>query len=111
MSLLCRKDIKMTYFIFDESPIQKGKYLLRPNYPLLPLNGTSGSYGILAARIMNLPYADFLRMCRDLYGAEVIGKNHMYPVAYFPNFKDGQPLIDELNKRVKILLKEKEENK
>lgn len=94
----------MTYFIFDDSPIQKGKFLLRPNYPLLPLKGTKGSYNLLASRLMNLSYADFLRMCRDLYGAEIIGKNFMYPIAYFPNSKIGQPLIDELNKRVKILL-------
>lgn len=94
----------MTYFIFDDSPIQKGKFLLRPNYPLLPLKGTKGSYNLLASRLMNLSYADFLRMCRDLYGAEIVGKNSMYPIAYFPNSKIGQPLIDELNKRVKILL-------
>lgn len=94
----------MTYFIFDDSPIQKGKFLLRPNYPLLPLKGTKGSYNLLTSRLMNLSYADFLRMCRDLYGAEIIGKNSMYPIAYFPNSKIGQPLIDELNKRVKILL-------
>ena len=94
----------MTYFIFDDSPIQKGKFLLRPNYPLLPLKGTKGSYNLLASRLMNLSYADFLRMCRDLYGAEIIGKNSMYPIVYFPNSKIGQPLIDELNKRVKILL-------
>lgn len=94
----------MTYFIFDDSPIQKNKFLLRPNYPLLPLKGTKGSYNLLASRLMNLSYADFLRMCRDLYGAEIVGKNSMYPIAYFPNSKIGQPLIDELNKRVKILL-------
>lgn len=94
----------MVYFLFDESPMQVGKYLIRPNYPLLPLKGTKGSYGILEARIMNLPYADYLRMCRDLYGAEVIGKNHMYPVAFFQDKKKAQSLIDELNKRAKILL-------
>lgn len=97
----------MTYYIIDESPIQNGKYMLRPNYPLLPLNGTKGSYNVLGARIMNLSYSDFLRMCRDLYGAEIIGKNKMYPIAYFPNYKSAQPLVDELNRRIKILLKER----
>lgn len=101
----------MTYFVFDESPMQEGKYMLRPNYPLLPLKKTDGSYNILAARIMNLSYADYLRMCRDLYSAEIIGKDKMYPVAYFSSSKAGQELIDELNRRVKILLKERERGK
>ena len=99
----------MEYFIFDESPIQKGKFLLKPNHSLLPLNGTKGSYNLLAARLMNLSYADFLRMCRDLYGAEIIGKKSLYPVAYFSDCKVGQSLINELNKRVKILLNKKKE--
>ena len=60
---------------------------------------------------MNLSYADYLRMCRDLYSAEIIGKDKMYPVAYFSSSKAGQELIDELNRRVKILLKERERGK
>ena len=49
-------------------------------------------------------------MCRDLYGAEIIGKGRGYPVAYFDNYKSAQSLIDELNRRTKILLKEREKN-
>ena len=98
----------MTYFVLDNSPLQENKYILRPNYPLLPLKGTKGSYNILAARLMNLSYANFLRMCRDIYGAEIIGKNSLYPVAYFSEYKLGQSLVNELNKRVKILLDKKE---
>ena len=45
----------------------------------LPLKYTRGSYAILAARVMNLTYANYCRMCRDLYGAEIIGKNSYYP--------------------------------
>ncbi len=100
----------MVYFIFDESPIQTGKYLIRPNYPLLPLTYTEGSYNILPARIMNLSYAAYLRMCRDLYGAEIIGKDKFYPIAYFQDRKNGQLLIDELNKRTKILLERRKNN-
>ena len=37
----------MVYFIFDESPIQVGKYLIRPNYPLLPLKGTKGQKEVI----------------------------------------------------------------
>ena len=99
----------MVYFLMTESPISH-KYMITPNFPLLPLESTTGSYNILAARIMSLSYADFLRMCRDLYGAEIIGKGRGYPVAYFNNSKSAQSLIDELNRRTKILLKEREKN-
>lgn len=97
----------MVYFIAEESPYTN-KYIIRPNFPILPLTSTKGSFNILAARIMNLSYASYLRMCRDLYGAEIIGKNHRYCVAYFESQRAAQPLIDELNKRTKILMKERE---
>ena len=100
----------MVYFLMEESPYQPGKYMITPNFPLLPLKGTRGSYNILAARIMNLTYADFLRLCRDLCGAEIVGKGHGYPVAYFDNYKSAQSLIDELNRRTKILLEERKQN-
>lgn len=94
----------MVYFLMEESPYQPGKYMITPNFPLLPLKGTRGSYNILAARIMNLTYADFLRLCRDVYGADIMGKGHKYCVAYFPSTKKVQPLLDELNVRTKFLL-------
>lgn len=96
----------MVYFIAEESPYTN-KYIIRPNFPVLPLTSTKGSFNILAARVMNLSYASYLRMCRDLYGAEIIGKNHRYCVAYFNDYKDTQPLLNELNKRVQILMKER----
>lgn len=99
----------MVYFIAEESPYTN-KYIIRPNFPNLPLTSTNGSYNILMARIMNLSYAAYLRMCRDLYGAEIIGKGHKYCVAYFNEYSDVKPLLEELNKRTKILMRERENN-
>lgn len=57
------------------------------------------------ARIMNISYANYLRLCRDEYGAEIFGKNSMYPIAFFSKDSKINELITELNKRVEKLLK------
>ena len=96
------------YFTYEETPYHPGKYMVRPVHCNLPLTYTEGSYNLLAARLMNLGYADYLRMCRDLYGAEIIGKNCMYPIAYFKGETDGlKELIKILNKRAESALKNK----
>lgn len=66
----------------------------------------TGSWAVFEARIMGLSYANYLRMCRDIYGAEITGKGHLYPVAYF----DGETsklkeLINLLNKNVEKVIK------
>lgn len=95
----------MGYFKIDESPVHPGKFLIRPDFDKLPLHGTSGSYNVLMARIMGVSFADYLRLCRDEYGAEVTGKNSMYPVPYFTKDSGVKELIKELDKRVVELLK------
>ena len=82
-----------SYFICEETPYHPGKYIVRPVHCNLPLTYTEGSYNLLAARLMNLGYADYLRMCRDVYGAEIIGKNELYPVAYFSNSKKANKSV------------------
>ena len=94
------------YFISEETPYNPGKFVVRPVHENLPLKYTTGSYNILAARLLNLSYANYLRMCRDIYGAEITGKGRLYPVAYF----DGETsklkeLISLLNKNVEKVIK------
>ena len=74
---------KVEYFILEEAMSQPGKYIIRPNFDTFPEIRTSGSYSVLLARLMNLTYAHYLRFCRDAVGAELVGKNTLYPVAYF----------------------------
>lgn len=96
------------YFIADETPYHPGKSMVWPVHSNLPLYGTKGSYGLLAARLLNLSYANYLRMCRDLYGAEIIGKNTMYPIALFDNGSEKlKELVNLLNKRTECVLKNK----
>ena len=94
----------MSYFKIDESPYNPGKFMIRPDFDKLPLSGTSGSYNVLFARIMGITYANYLRLCRDEYGAEVIGKGSFYPIPYFNEINRVKELIKELDIRVEKLL-------
>lgn len=98
----------MKYYFFEESSNNPHKYLLRPNFDVMPLQSTTGSFQILAARLMNLSWPDYLRMCRDLLGAEIIGKGKMYPIIYFTLDKNTQAFLKLLNKRVDLALKYRE---
>lgn len=93
------------YIYYEESPYNKGKYTLCLNHNEFPLEGgTSGSYNVLLAKIAGLSYADFLRMCRDEFGAELVGKNSKYIVPYF-SFGEGLFAITKfLDARAKYLI-------
>lgn len=91
-------------FYRDESAIQPGKYIIRADLDKFHLYSTEGSFNIIEARLMGLTYADYLRMCRDVYGAEIIGKNSTYPVAYFKPTQDLNNLISQLNERANLIL-------
>lgn len=93
------------YFNCEETMMNPGKYIIRPNFNELPLRCTIGSYNILPARLMGLSYAQYLRMCRDVYGAELMGKKTMYPMAYFSTPEQATDLLKELDKRAEKLLK------
>ena len=47
-------------------------------------------------------------MCRDCFGAEIIGKDSNYPVAYFKRSKEFDTLVDLLNARANMVLWERE---
>lgn len=95
------------YFYLDESPLYTDKYLIRMNHDMFLFpNGTKGSYNLMAARLLNLSYADYLRYARDRLGAEIIGKNAKYPVAYFTLNTEAQALVKLLNARMDYVMDE-----
>lgn len=96
------------YFYLEESPYHPNKYTIKANFDKLPLTFTKGSYNVLCARLMGLTYPSFLRMCRDMFEAEIIGKNSMYPVAYFKKNGSEKILLDILNKKIEMIFKYKE---
>lgn len=97
------------YFYLDESPVYANKYVIRLNhdYFLFP-HGTKGSFDVIIARLLNLPYAEYLRYCRDRLGAELIGKNTKYVIAYFDKTELTKEFLKLLNKRMEYIMHEHE---
>jgi hypothetical protein len=99
---------KIKVFYYDESATHPGKYMIRVDLDKFYLNYTQGSYNIIGARLMGLTYADYLRMCRDIYGAEIVGKGGVYPYPIFKLSKGLNDLIEQLNTRANFILWERE---
>ena len=95
------------YFYLEESPFYKNKYTIRLNHELFLFpHGTSGSYNVFIARVLNLSYADYLRYSRDRLGAEIVGKNSRYVVPYYNNDASTSALIKLLNMRMEYIMNE-----
>lgn len=99
---------KVKVFYRDESATHPGKYMIRADLEKFHLNFTEGSYNVIGARLMGLTYAQYLRMCRDIYGAEIIGKGSMHPYPVFKLSRGLEELIDQLNARANLVLWERE---
>ena len=99
---------KIKVFSREESVSYPGKYIIRVDLDKFHLNYTEGSYNVICARLMGLSYAQYLRMCRDCFGAEIIGKGSMYPVAYFKFSEKLVDLVESLNARANLVLWERE---
>ena len=100
--------IKVKCFVKEESASHPGKWMIRPVYDNFHLDSTEGSFNLICARLMNLTYPQYLRMCRDCFGAEIIGKDSNYPVAYFKRSEELDGLIALLNMRANLVLWERE---
>lgn len=97
------------FFFLDDSPLYKNKYVIRFNVDLdLFPHGTTGSYNVFFARLLNLSYAEYLRYCRDKLGAELVGKGSRYMVPYFDDTAEVKLLIKLLNVRMNYIINERE---
>jgi hypothetical protein len=97
------------FFFLDDSPLYKNKYVIRFNVDLKYFpNGTTSSYGVFIARLLNLPYPEYLRYCRDVLGAELIGKGSRYIVGYFDDTPEVQLFIKLLNTRMAYIINERD---
>lgn len=95
------------YFV-DESMYHKGQYKIRINLEIYnemcatgPINS---SFNILAARLMGMEYAVFLRYIRQEFSAELHGSKGKYVSYSFPDKSKANELIKVLNKRWNILM-------
>jgi len=85
-------------FYLEESTSQPGKYIVKVHHEQFHCKSTLGSYSLLGARLLNISWANYLRLCRDEYGAEIYGKDTYYPIAYFNKDKKAELLIETLNR-------------
>ena len=99
---------KVKCFEREESASYPGKYIIRPIHENFHLDYTEGSFNLICARLFGIGYADYLRMCRDHFGAEIIGKGSNYPVAYFNLSQELLDLVEMLNSRAQFVLWERE---
>lgn len=97
----------MTFFS-EESAIERGKYLVRPDFDKLPKMYTSGSYAVLGARLLGLSYPDYLRYCRDAHNATLFGKNDKYITVYFNSKSDADGLAKILDAAAVKVMRELE---
>lgn len=92
------------YFKAEESPYHPNKFIIKPTSHLYNLiDRLEGSYHVYEARLFGLPYSQYLRMLRDKYGVDIIGKGQTYPVAYFLDLDKAREVVIELNKRFRII--------
>lgn len=57
-----------------------------------------GAPSVLQARLLGVSYPTYLKILRDNFGAELVGKNHYYVVPYFTFEKDAAYMVKKLNK-------------
>ena len=100
------------FYYLEESPLYPEMYMVRLNFDLVEKyfpNGSRGSYGLLEARLLNLPFASYLRYCRDRLGGEIIGRNRKYPYVLFNGqTNEARMLIKLLNARMELVVQKHE---
>ena len=101
---------KKDYFGLEESVYNPGYYMISIlDYEGFNLKGTLGSYNVLFARLMNLSYAQYLRFCRDMCGAELFGKGTLYVIPMFSKKTlEVRELVKLLNNLANIIIWERE---
>ena len=95
----------MKYFLIEKSCYKNEKFIIKLNFDNLPKPCnivTEGSFAVFPARILGLSYADYCRLCRDEFGAIIIGKNSLYPIPYFTSEEEAIRLINILEKYMRF---------
>lgn len=87
------------YFVVYEYPGSGYLVGLNATNELPFPNGLYGSLHVLEARMFNLMYNDYLRMVRDVYGAELRGKSG-YVVPVFLEKSKAAALAANLSQRL-----------
>ena len=92
------------YFYVDDITSEPGYYTIRLNHDKFPFKTPiNGSFNIFIARITGLDFPDYLRFCRDILGATLVGKTgYSYPI--FKRTKELDAYVKFLNKQAEYAL-------
>ena len=67
---------KLKCFEVLESVGSPGLYYVSPIHVNFNLISTKGSFNVICARLFNISYANYLRLCRDELDAIIVGKDY-----------------------------------
>lgn len=67
--------------------------------------GTKGSFNVVAARVLGLSYANYLRYCRDVHGGTIHGRTGYSSVYFNEEPKELLKILKENWKKVNEHLK------
>lgn len=102
---------KKKIFYFRERDGEPNRFTLAIDYDLREeffIGGLKeGSYGILFARVLNMDFPTWLRFCRDVGGAELIGKDALYVYPVFKKTSEAIQILDMLNTQMNLIVWEK----
>lgn len=93
------------YFYLEESPYMTGYSMIYAKLDEMPFpNGTTGSYGLLPARLLGLSFPEYARFARDVLGAQIIGKDQKWIQIYFRSTPEVQQFLKLLNARMEMIM-------
>lgn len=100
----------MKYYKVETSPIStKNEYVVmfKDNlFDIIPY--IYGSAAVINARLLGLTYAQYLKWCRDVYNARLVGSKSLYVVPYYANKDDAAAVASELDRRlIKVFSEER----
>lgn len=96
--------------VFKAEEMIENKYMIGPNEDLYEIakknlgEGVSSSFNIIAARVLGVTYAEFLRWARDNYNGTIVGKGHKYPYVVFYDRADCNKCCMFLTRRLNGLV-------
>lgn len=96
--------VKTICFQLEHAEAIPYKYIITPIHENFFLKSTTGSFNIIAARVLGISFPDYLRLCRDEFGAMLVGKGSLYPVPYFDKTYAVRQLVKILNARAGLIL-------
>lgn len=90
--------MRANYFYFDPKPGMEGFQVLQNHLDELEWFSTSGSIGVLPARLLHMTYPEYLDFCKRKLGAMVeYGNNTKYAAVYFRKNKPTEIFLDKIN--------------